>query len=49
MGLFQKYSFGDDAAPEHFEIRGPFGDEITKAVLSGRPFDSAIGSGTTRR
>lgn len=43
----QKYSFGDDAAPEQFEIRGPFGAEIIKAVLSVRPFDTAVGSGTT--
>jgi Domain of unknown function (DUF4384) len=44
----QTYSFGDDSAPEHFEIRGPFGAEIIKALLSVRPFDSTLAvNGTT--
>lgn len=39
----QKYSFGDNSAPEHFEIGGPFGAEIIKGMLSVHPFDGVSG------
>jgi hypothetical protein len=33
------YAFGDDAAPEHFIVKEPFGDEIIKAMVSTKPFE----------
>lgn len=38
------YTFGDDASPEHFVIRGPYGAETIKAILSATPFEIAMES-----
>ena len=40
------YAFGDDAAPEHFIVQEPFGDEAVKAILSTSPFDSILNEAT---
>jgi hypothetical protein len=37
----QVYAFGDDAAPEQFIVKDPFGDEVIKAVVSTTPFEIA--------
>jgi hypothetical protein len=36
----KKYAFGDDASPEHFVIKGPFGTETIKAMAGVRPFET---------
>jgi uncharacterized protein DUF4384 len=35
----QTYTFGDDAGPEQFIVREPYGDEVIKAISSLTPFD----------
>ena len=33
------YAFGDEASPEQFIVREPYGDEVIKAIASVTPFD----------
>lgn len=35
------YAFGDEAGPDQFVVKAPFGDETIKAIASVRPFELA--------
>jgi hypothetical protein len=36
----KKYAFGDEASPEQFIIRAPYGTEAIKAIVGVRPFET---------
>lgn len=41
----KKYAFGDETSPEHFVIKGPYGAEVIKGIVSVRPFELSLDTG----
>ncbi len=41
----KKYAFGDETSPEQFVIKGPYGTEVIKGIVSVRPFELSLDTG----
>jgi hypothetical protein len=41
----KKYAFGEETSPEQFVIKGPYGAEVIKGIVSVRPFELSLDAG----